>query len=1348
MSVLLSTITGVTFSAPSPKIYTRAVPVTFSHVVSSTELSALGVPYQEVWQFGDGQYSYESVPTHIYSEKGVYPVTYTTIIPSSATGEVNDEIRTVTTTVSVFNFLEDAISWSNGTPATYQSVPQDFPFTISLSSSNVNTVAPFVQLYSRGSQSQPWQDPQQKWSHLKPQWRFTDVNGTVISSVQPDTYTTITIDQSGNRTFDDSGTVVGLSANVQCFYVDDLPSQNIDNSVTPVTLVATLITSGYEVTDNTVKFVPSYINSPIKSETNHNIIFLQPDHLKVTVNGITPMNDIIWRGAYTPYTVTVHPPAPYDNVILKNFPLTSFIVNSFSQNLNGIASSNVEFSDTVTLTRFDADGFDTGGYFRGTFYPLVSSDSTHVVVDGTVVYGTLAEPFGAWVSNPYFHQLVYITVQDVSTGTQFLSTVYTIPNSQIYGIARVTGDINDASWVTDPTNDKIYRISRSFGLDSTFDLTTYPDFSAVIANNDYGLTPTGIVLNSSKQVWVTLFDGVSTVKFDPNNGNVLAIAVPPFPSMYVDIPGISGFGGDDLLRPTKVDVDTNDNIWVAYNHPLSSVLVKYQNDGTYITQVDLPLYSKPYDLVIDRQNNFWVTLSYTIDGLSGQIVKYDTDGNQLSSIDGFESPSTLTLDHGQNPWFINGYHNITRIDNVSGTPTTYVMDSSVLVDPPAPVNLNVLYDQELGGISCDWFNRIWVLNSYDNRVYMVLASNPSLPQTELQISPAINDFSYSLQGYGDWHGLQWFNKFGAVSLSAVGGEVTLSLHGVSNDFSIQDFKASYDFRKINEDFDGVNKIRDITLQQNIKRNDILFSKLIAPIAGTYDGDPLQLGTSIYEKIANYVANQGDVDTCNVPQLYSLHQMIDIPIDQYNFSYPSDIKRIMDLLSISLTRLKPTRSKFSKDFKKYNVASSGPNIGPLIDTATYIASAGEEIVVNIKYTTNFEKIELTPIPVEVLDNPLLSASYVDYPLSAFPLTTFPLSAYSGWGLDVPVYNYYFLYHYVAGYDNTQVEGVIDWDNTNTVLDENIASIDEWYKDGGLVDLIFRYHISNGLGLIRALPPQSGLPVLPQALSASYMDNVFFTSFDPLTIDTEVKQVSADFDQFIDQTYRVTNIAENQITLYDIGFFTQNNDYGSFNVDVGGDHILNPGDSFDVPIRFTYPPFDPTHVHVIVPYRWSGILTPTSDGQADLYSDITWRTQDTPLLAEYMDTTQHPSFITVDIGVGSVGTGVTSTSASSVSGSIDTTYRLTNISDADVNLTNLGFLTQDNSFGGFITDAGGDHLLHPGDDYSFTIRFTHPPFTPTHVHIAVIYNWDGHPHDGGIQRDIYTDINWIDDIPFDG
>lgn len=1209
MSTFFSSLTGIEFDSPSNIIYTRAIPVSFSPTFSGAPLSSLNIPYQQVWNFGDGIYSYETVPTHTFFEQGIFPVSYTVFLPNSAVIGIIDEIKTITAFVSVFNYVDDDIEWTNGTSSTFQSLPQTIPFTISLSSSNVEN-QPSVQLYSRGSRAQPWQIPQSKWSHLKPQWRFIDLSGNFIDIVTLNNFTTITIDASGNRTFDGSGFVVGTSATFQCFYIDDFPTQDLDNIVNSVTLVATLITSGYNFENDDLKYAPSYSNSGVSDITNHIIKYLFPDHLEITTNGITPLNNIIWKNAYTPYTITVHPSAPNDDIILKNFPQSNFIVGSFSEYLSAIPGENIivngdfqtgdytawtlsgseeffnsaavnpfndpnfgevmvadysglsglyyitqnlptvpntiyqiivyyisdgltpndlqiiwgddivldsgplpsygqlnpigttvvatssntiiaigtrddpgeigisliqvfpitvgaEFqNDDLILSRFDSDGFDTGGYARNAFYPLGVSNDAVLTASMSASFTFFNQSFGAWVSNPYFNQIMFLTIDNSYTGTQFISAGFGVPNSQVFGIARVTGNVDDNAWMTDPTNDKIYFVTRSFGVEDTIDLRTTPQLSAYFISSNNNLTPTGIALDNNQDVWITLFDAVSTIKLDGITGDITHLAVPPTLSFYLSSPGISGFGGEQLVTPTKVDTDTLNNIWVAYNHPLSSFLCKYDSTGTFITQVDLPLFSKPYDLIIDKQNNIWVTLSYSIDSLSGAVVQYDSTGTLVQLVTAFNSPSYITLDFEQNPWFVHNYNFVTQISATNYNTVTYLMSSDTLMpDPSANIYRWGLFDQELGGISVDWFNQIWVLNSYDNRIYRISTTDSlSTVDTPIQITPFIDNFQYSLQAYGDWQGVQWFNKYSPIPLSALDQAITLNLSGISNPFQVVDFSNFYDIRKINENFDGVNKIRNITLQNNIKNNDILFNNIIAPIAGTLDNDPLTIGTAVYEKISNFVGNQGDIDTCNIHQLYSLHQLINLPIDDHQLEYPSDVQRILDLLSLNLTKLKPTRSKFANDFQKVNINSSGVNIGKLLDTSTYMVTAGVDIVVNTKFSNYFEHIQTMPINSDVLLVPELSAYYSTFPLSAFPLSVYPLSAFYGWGLSIPVDEFYFFYPYLSGFNNEQVEGVIDWSNPHTTLTENITSIDEFYKDGGIVDTIFNYYLFTGLGLI--------------------------------------------------------------------------------------------------------------------------------------------------------------------------------------------------------------------------------------------------------------------------------------------
>ena len=46
---------------------------------------------------------------------------------------------------------------------------------------------------------------------------------------------------------------------------------------------------------------------------------------------------------------------------------------------------------------------------------------------------------------------------------------------------------------------------------------------------------------------------------------------------------------------------------------------------------------------------------------------------------------------------------------------------------------------------------------------------------------------------------------------------------------------------------------------------------------------------MYERISNYVANHSDIENCNINQLYSLSNQIDVPIDDYNFNFPPELR---------------------------------------------------------------------------------------------------------------------------------------------------------------------------------------------------------------------------------------------------------------------------------------------------------------------------------------------------------------------------------------------------------------------------------------------------------------------------
>ena len=84
---------------------------------------------------------------------------------------------------------------------------------------------------------------------------------------------------------------------------------------------------------------------------------------------------------------------------------------------------------------------------------------------------------------------------------------------------------------------------------------------------------------------------------------------------------------------------------------------------------------------------------------------------------------------------------------------------------------------------------------------------------------------------------------------------------------------------------------------------------------------------------------------------------------------------------------------------------------------------------------------------------------------FPLTQYPLSGFFGWGLQAPIQNYYRVFVYNPYTDQTQVEGLVNWDDPLTTLSESASSHADWVKDEGILETIYNYYITKGLGLIK-------------------------------------------------------------------------------------------------------------------------------------------------------------------------------------------------------------------------------------------------------------------------------------------
>jgi len=118
--------------------------------------------------------------------------------------------------------------------------------------------------------------------------------------------------------------------------------------------------------------------------------------------------------------------------------------------------------------------------------------------------------------------------------------------------------------------------------------------------------------------------------------------------------------------------------------------------------------------------------------------------------------------------------------------------------------------------------------------------------------------------------------------------------------------------KKNSDFNTSEKTQEFMLNSLLKDKEGPLSKLYEFI----DVACNDVGAEIYEKIINYKQNLIDIDYCGLHELYNISKQLDVEnIFSYDFKYPKKIGELIDLLSISKTRLFQNSDILTEDLRK-------------------------------------------------------------------------------------------------------------------------------------------------------------------------------------------------------------------------------------------------------------------------------------------------------------------------------------------------------------------------------------------------------------------------------------------------
>jgi PKD domain len=422
----------------------------------------------------------------------------------------------------------------------------------------------------------------------------------------------------------------------------------------------------------------------------------------------------------------------------------------------------------------------TGAFYKGYLKASQSSENCVLTASVNVIEPAfyLKDALVGWIAIPQYNSALRILRQEyynqltvgskTVTFTNGQSLFSTNNNNNIYATAVAPSNSipeNEyQTWMADFTNNKIIKyniygdqlpVYYTLSSSGEFIPSYYYALSAMptIINNQVIIndfrtpsisgfpciaSPNSLALDSNNNVWITLFDSGSAIKIDTSTGYVTTIAYINSPSNNTTLSAttlssayitLSGFAGENIVLPSSIDIDQDNNAWIAYAHPLFNRLVKYQGErndtpvANILASVTFPENISPDEICIDRNKFIWVTaLNHNYDrgtfSTSNDLLyKFDLNGKLMTGfpLSGFKQIGNLTIDGHQNAWVTQDRETITKIDATSLETTSYLAGSG---------NNITNYIGSIGGISCDTSNYIWVINNFDKKLYLIDSERP------------------------------------------------------------------------------------------------------------------------------------------------------------------------------------------------------------------------------------------------------------------------------------------------------------------------------------------------------------------------------------------------------------------------------------------------------------------------------------------------------------------------------------------------------------------------------------------------------------------------------------------------
>lgn len=296
-----------------------------------------------------------------------------------------------------------------------------------------------------------------------------------------------------------------------------------------------------------------------------------------------------------------------------------------------------------------------------------------------------------------------------------------------------------------------------------------------------------------------------------------------------------------------------------------------------------------------------------------------------------------------------------------------------------------------------------------------------------------------------------------------------NITGISNLFNIYP-KNYYNIAKKGEDIDMTQQFKDIALQPLFLDNNVLFDDFLGSMVGNLSSSiGSTLGKRTYEKIQNFVDNTSTLDYANIQGVAGMTQFTgntNVQFDKSNYLYPTEMGRLIDLLSINFNRLRGASDNFNQDFKTFGYQDRetyGKNLGEEVSTLSYTVTAGKDLVAFERSSGKFTILN-TSIPLLASDIATFTqGDSVRYALSSYNNTW-------GWGLVLPadysvndIINSYFFYEHVEIMTDVKKNSVINYDDVTNSLNTSLTSYTEWSEPEGIISNILSNQLYTGLNL---------------------------------------------------------------------------------------------------------------------------------------------------------------------------------------------------------------------------------------------------------------------------------------------